>query len=134
MITWLLANKKLIGYATSVLALIASMYKTHTYIYDSGRESMRVEMVALQNKALEEARKTYEKDVEKSLLKMQHDYQDELERVRNEKETTTKIEKVTEYVDREIIVKPECDILAADIISVFKQATDIIATTSHEEN
>ena len=130
MITWLLANKKLIGYATSVFALIASMYKAYDYIYDSGRESMRVEMQSLQNDALEQTRKDYEKEIAKSLSRLQQDHQGELVRVRNEREIITKIETVTKYVDKEIIVQAECELLASDIISVLKQATNIIGTST----
>lgn len=132
MLTWLTANKKILGYASGALALLVTLYQLHDYVYDSGYQSAVNDITAEHNKALEQARKGYEKEIEKSLSRLQADHQDELTRVRNEREIITKVETVTEYVDREIIVEAQCDKLASDVVSVLSKATSIINTSTKE--
>lgn len=130
MLTLLLKYKKLIGYATAVLTLVVTLYQLHDYIYKSGYQAAVNEITAEHNKALESQRKEYEKKIEESLERIQADHAQELERVRNEREIITKVETVTEYVDREIIVEAQCDALANHVISVLKQATSIVSDSS----
>lgn len=133
MISWILANKKLLGYVTGAVGFLVSLYQLHSYVYDSGRESMRVEIQSQYNEQLESARKKYEKDIQSTIVRMQANHNDEIARVTNEKEIITKVETVTEYVDKEIIVQAECDALASDVISVLKQAANI-STNSEQRN
>ena len=130
MISWILANKKLIGYVTGAVGFLVSLYQLHSYVYDSGRESMRIEIQSQYNEQLSLARKEYEKDIQATIMRMQANHNDEIERVANEKEIITKVETVTEYVNKEIIVQAECDALASDVISVLKQAANISADTN----
>ena len=130
LIALLKSNKAAIGYASVVAGLLFTLYQLHSAVYESGRESMRTELIAQHNAAMENARKDYEKRVNESMLRVQADHADELARVRNEREIITKVEKVTEYVDKEIIVQSECDDLANDVISVLKQATNIVNATT----
>ena len=132
-ITWVLANKKLLGYITGAVGFLVSLYQLHSYVYDSGRESMRVEIQSQYNEQLSLARKEYEQDIQSTIMRMQANHNDEIERVANEKEIITKVETVTEYVDKEIIVQAECDALASDVISVLKQAANI-STNSEQRN
>ena len=124
-ITWLLANKKLFGMVTGAIGFIVVIYQLYGHIYDSGRESMRVEIQSQYNEQLELARKEYEKDIQDSLNRMQANHNDEVKRIINEREIITKVETVTEYVDKKIIVQAECDALAADVVGVLKQAASI---------
>lgn len=126
MLELILKNRKIFAYISAAVALIAALYQVKSHIYESGRESMRVEIQAQYNEKLEQQRKEYEKKVERSLQRIQADHAQELERVRNEREIITKVETVTEYVDKEIIVQAECDKLASDVISVLDQATSIV--------
>lgn len=130
MISWILANKKLLGYVTGAVGFLVSLYQLHGYVYDNGRESMRIEIQSQYNEQLSLARKEYEKDIQATIVRMQANHNDEIARVANEKEIITKVETVTEYVDKEIIVQAECDALANDVISVLKQAADISADTN----
>jgi len=124
-ITWLLANKKLLGYVAGAVGFLVSLYQLHGYVFDSGRESMRVEMQSQYNEQLELARKEYEEDIQDLLNRMQANHNDEIKRVLSEREIITKVETVTEYVNKEIIVQAECDTLAADVVGVLKQAASI---------
>lgn len=133
MISWILANKKLLGYITGAVGFLVSLYQLHSYVYDSGRESMRIEIQSQYNEQLELARKEYEKDIQDSLNRMQANHNDEIKRVTNEKEIITKVETVTEYVNKEIIVQAECDALASDVISVLKQAANISADSDKSD-
>lgn len=130
MISWILANKKLIGYITGAVGFLVSLYQLHSYVYDNGRESMRVEIQSQYNAQLSLAREEYEKDIQATIVRMQANHNDEIKRVANEKEIITKVETVTEYVNKEIIVQAECDALASDVISVLKQAANISADTN----
>lgn len=132
LIALLKANKAAIGYASVVAGLLFTLYQLHSAVYESGRESMRTELIAQHNAAMENARKDYEKRVNESMLRVQADHADELARVRNEREIITKVEKVTEYVDREIIVQAECDDLADSVVVVLQQAADIIRNPRNE--
>lgn len=131
-LNWIKSNSKIIGYVTGVLALIVTLYQLHDYVYESGYQAAVNEITAQHNKALAKQREQYEKQIEESLARISADHTQELERVRNEREIVTKVETVTEYVDREIKVPGECGLLAGDIISVFKQATDIVSATTKE--
>lgn len=131
-LTWLKSNSKMVGYVTGVLALIVTLYQLHDRVYQSGYDAAVTRITAEHNKALEKQRQQYEQEIEKSLARINADYAQELERVRNEREIVTKIETVIEYVDREIKVPGECDMLVSDIVGVLKQATDIISTTDKE--
>jgi len=124
-ITWISANKKILGYVAGAVGFLVSLNQLHGYIFDSGRESMRVEMQSQYNEQLELARKEYEKDIQDSLNRMQANHNDEIQRVLSEREIITKVETVTEYVNKEIIVQAECDALAADVVGVLKQAASI---------
>ena len=126
---FLKANKAMIGYATAVAGLLMALYQVGSAIYDTGRESMRTELIAEHNEAMEAAKKEYEDKVSDALKRIQADHVDELARVRNEQEIITKVEKVVEYVDKEIIVQTECDALADNVIVVLKHAIDIVNGT-----
>ena len=124
------ANKAIIGYATAVAGLLMALYQVGSAIYETGRESMRTELIAEHNKAMEAAKKEYEDKVSKALKRIQKDHADELVRVRNEQVIVTKVKKVIEYVDKEIVVQAECDALANSVVVVLKQAIDIVNGTS----
>lgn len=128
-ITWLLANKKLIGYATAVLGLVTALYQVKSVIYDSGYNDAKIHFQSEQNKLIEQARDKYQRDIEKAMSDIQLTHDSELQRVKEEFKIVEKIKVVTEYVDKEIIVKNECDALAVDVIRVLKQSTDIVSAS-----
>lgn len=130
MIANLLQYKKHIAAVAGIATLLVTLYQLHDSVYDSGYSAAVVELTAKHNQALEDARKQYEKEINDSISRMQIDHKEELQRVRNEREIITKVEKVTEYVDKEIIVEAQCDELAANVVSVLKQATDITSASS----
>ena len=121
-------NKALIASISALLCL----YQLHSVVYDNGRESMRVELTAAHNKALEDARTEYEKSIKQSIERIQADHGDELERIKAEREVVERVETVIKYVDKEIIVTPECDGLSSDIVRVFSQATSIISDSTKD--
>ena len=125
-------NAKLVAGVAGVVGLGISVYQLHGYVYDSGRESMRVEMVRQYNEQLKDQQIKYELEIKNALDRITLDHKDELERVRSEQEIIVKVEKVIEYVDKEIIVKPECDILASDVVGLLQQATDLVTNSSNE--
>ena len=126
MISFLIANKRIISFVLGAVTLAIALYQLKSHIYDSGRESMRIELQAAHNEAIESQRKEYERKIDESLSAIQANHNDEIERIRNEREIITKVETVTEYVDKEIIVEVGCDKLASDIVGVLEQATSII--------
>ena len=132
MLTWLLANKKLLGAVTGGIAALVAVYQLHGYVYESGYRAAINSVTLEHNKALEKQRKDYEKQIDESLVRINQDHAQELERVRNEREIITKVKTVTEYVDKEIIVTPECDGLSSDIVRVFSQATSIISDSTKD--
>lgn len=132
MLSFLNANKRIIGFLLGAVTLAIALYQIKAHIYQSGRESMRIELQAAHNQAIESQRKEYERKIDESLSAIQANHNDEIERIKNEREIITKVETVTEYVDKEIIVEVGCDKLAADIVGVLEQATSIISTRAKE--
>ena len=130
----ILNNGKLIAGVTGVVGLLTALYQLHNHVYDRGYDAAKIHFVAEQNKALDAQREAHNKEVKDIISRIQQDHQDELNRVRSEREIITKVETVTKYVDKKIIVQAECELLASDVISVLKQATDIVSTSTSPKN
>ena len=122
---WLVSNQKYVAYGSAVVALLIALYQLHDHVYDSGYRAAEVDLVSKHNKALSEQREKYQADLDNRVAQLQADHNDEVERVRSERETITKVEKVIEYVDKEILVEAQCDDLAVSVVRMLKQATDI---------
>jgi endonuclease III-like uncharacterized protein len=129
MLAFLLSNKKLIGQATAVVALLAALYQLHDYVYDSGYKAAVSQLQAEQNARYEVLRKKYETDMQEAINTLAKEHAIALSRVKAKEVIITKTNVVKEYVTKEIEVPGTCDDLAFDVIKLLHDSTDIINST-----
>ena len=128
MILSMLAGKtKLIGILSGIIGLGIALYQLHDHVYDAGRESMKQELISEQNKRYIELRKEYEKSVDNAVALIKKDYDERLGRIKATERIITQTKVVKEYVEKEIIVTEQCDVLATNIVSLLSQATSIVS-------
>jgi len=130
-IKFLFANKKLLGGATAVLTAIILGYQVYDHIYEQGRLAERIEMQIKMNEQFEAQRKEYEKLIKERMTQLSSDFEEQLAVEREKVKIEYRTREVIKYVDREIQVPAECDALAANIISVLQQATELASTAAN---
>lgn len=118
--------KKYWLYITGSLALIVSLYQIHDYVYDTGFKAGQEELIKIHNEEIEKQRKEYEKAVQEALNIISKDYDEEIERLKNEAIVEYRTKEVIKYVDREIVIPSECTDLANDVVRMLNQATSIV--------
>lgn len=110
----------------AVLALLAFLAWYRQSVFNDGIEHCQNEYREATVAKYAEIQADYQRDMKKALKLQSDEFKVALETARSQKEVITKTNEVIKYVDREIKVPVGCDDLANSVISVFKQATDII--------
>lgn len=131
MIQWLLANKKLLSYATGALTVAVSLYQFHGYVYDNGYRAATAEIQAQHNAALEQQRKDYERKTQVALDTLSADYAAEVARLRAEVKTEVVTQEVIKYVTKTIEVPSGCEQLAVDVVGMLDKATGIVISAAN---
>lgn len=131
MIQWLLANKKLLSYATGAITVAVSLYQLHGYVYDNGYRAATAAIQAEHNAALERQRKEYERKTQFALDTLSADHAAEVARLRAEVEIEYVTQTVVEYVTKTIEVPSGCEQLANDVVGVLDKATGIVISASN---
>ena len=126
MIQWILANKKLLSYASGAITVAVILYQLHGYVYDNGYRAAMTQIQAEHNAALEQQRKEYEHKTQVALDTLSADHAAEVARLRAEFKTEVVTQEVIKYVTKTIEVPSGCDQLAADVVSVLDKATGIV--------
>ena len=122
--------KKYWPYITGALALIVSLYQIHSYVYETGFKAGQEALIKIHNQEIEKQRKEYEKAVQEALNIISKDYDEEIERLKNEAIVEYRTKEVIKYVDREIVIPSECTDLANDVVRMLNQATSIVINTT----
>lgn len=131
MIQWLLANKKLLSYATGAVTVAISLYQLHNYIYDNGYQAATAAIQAEHNAALEQQRKEYERKTQAALDTLSADHVAEVARLRAEVKTEVVTQEVIKYVTKTIEVPSGCEQLALDVVGVLDKATGIVISAAN---
>lgn len=118
--------KKYWPYITGALALIVSLHQIHSYVYETGFKAGQEALIKIHNQEIEKQRKEYEKAVQEALNIISKDYDEEIERLKNEAIVEYRTKEVIKYVDREITIPSECTDLANDVVGMLNQATSIV--------
>jgi enoyl-[acyl-carrier-protein] reductase (NADH) len=124
--------KKYAAILVLVLAVASLGYHVHTTIFENGIQQCKSDNEEAVKIRIKEMQRQYQIDVVKALDIQKNDLIDYQKSSEKKAEIVTKIQKVTEYVDREIEVPVSCDKLSADVISVFVEATNIVRGTIEE--
>lgn len=119
---------KYIPHITAVLALVAGLYQLHNYIYNQGRQAERALMQAELNKAMQAQQEIYRQQVQSALAAQASDHAAEIQRLAANQQTEVITQEIIRYVDREIIVPAECDLLASNVVSLLQQTTAVISS------
>lgn len=122
--------KKYWPYITGALALIVSLHQIHSYVYETGFKAGQEALIKIHNQEIEKQRKEYEKAVQEALNIISKDYDEEIERLKNEAIVEYRTKEVIKYVDREIVIPSECTDLANDVVRMLNQATSIVINTT----
>lgn len=118
-------TRPLLGKLIGALSIALAAWGAYSSIYESGYQAA----VSEYNEGFaERAQEAVEKASaihRVQLVKLKREHDAEVARLRAEQVIETKIETVTEYVDR-IEVKTECSGLAADVVGVLSEVTDAV--------
>lgn len=113
-------------YAAVVMAILFLASSVHDYVFEQGRKAERADIQVETNKQLELYQKQQKEQADKALSDLAADHAAEIERMRGDKKTTVITKEIIRYVEKEIHVPGECADLAISVVSVLKQATDVI--------
>lgn len=122
--------KKYWPYIAGALALIVSLYQIHGYVYETGFKAGQDALIKIHNEEIEKQRKEYEQAVQKALNIISRDYDEEIERLKNEAIVEYRTKEVIKYVDREIVVPNECTDLADSVVRMLSEATNTVISTT----
>ncbi len=121
----LIKNNKTIATVLSSVALVGVLWfawhNIETSIYNEGYN----DAVTAQQKRFEEAQNEYRAELVRKLkeqkdeLKRQQEI--EIERITSEKEVDTKVETVTKFIEKEVYVKEDCDIVPDNLNSLLNE-------------
>lgn len=119
----LIRKHKILTSVAGVVSVVGILYffwnEIETGIYDRGyNDAVQV----YQEKIAEEQAKNdefLEYKLNQLRYQLQKQQQEEVERVKEELETDKDVQKVTEYIEREVYVKEECDTVPVDLSRMF---------------
>jgi hypothetical protein len=89
-------------------------------------------MQARVNAQFDAQRKEYEQLLQTRIQQVADDYSARLELEREKVRVEFITQEVVRYVDREIEVPAECTALADNVVSVLKQATEIVTNATNQ--
>lgn len=131
MIKWIIANKRVLGYAAGAITAAVSIYQLHDYIYKQGYNAAATEIQSKHNELIENQRKEYERKTQQAIDTLSADHAAEVERLRNEVKTEVITKEVIKYVTDTIEVPADCEPLAVNVVSVLNQATSIVSDATN---
>ena len=112
-----------------ILGALASIYAITSHFENKGYNRAIVELQSKANEkiaiATANAIEAAQKETKKALATQQNIFDNELDRVKNDKQVAIEIEEVVKYVDR-IEIKNECAVLSDDIVGMLNRSIDSV--------
>lgn len=135
-----LKNYKNILSVISVLAALGGLYTVYASIKDSWYQQGVSDTTRKYEQAMLDAKEQYDKQLAKELenyrISMNENFARELERAKAEAVTTTKTERVIEYVTNTVEIPGECNVVPPEYRRVYDDAIRAVngsGSTSGEE-
>lgn len=131
MILSFLKNPKILGSIAGVVGIVWTIVQLLDSRYDAGYDAAVTAMQSEYTAKLQEKQKQFVERIEAQRLQQQQYYEAELQRVKDDQQIITKVEKEIEYVTQTEIVEVEaqCSNLATAVNRMRNKAYGIVNST-----
>lgn len=130
----MITNKvKMITAVSGVLGVLLLGYQISDRIYQNGYNKAVSDIQTEHNKLLQAQRQQAEQKLAEALDVITQDHKDELNRVKSSQQVSIEIQKVKEYVYKEIEIPVGCNTLANNFVSLRSKATSIINSSADRD-